>query len=186
MRHRIACTLLGFGCALLGVLCIAAAVVVVMRGYARDNASADLYVASGHGDVPRMRKDIAIGANVNVDDPYTPLIAAALGGYPNAMMVLLDAGAEVNEMQGQADSGRTALHAAATSDCLECARLLVEHGAHLNLRDVAGKTPIDVAEEEHSRHVLAYLRSVIRSRRTRAGSAHGVGPVRAPEGAGTR
>lgn len=69
----------------------------------------------------------------------TPLVVAARMGHLQVVLVLLRAGAEVNESNS---SRYTALHAAADSGCLEVAAALIDHGANMEAQDKAGHTPL--------------------------------------------
>jgi ankyrin repeat protein len=70
---------------------------------------------------------------------------------------LLTAGADVNATNS---AGRSALHHAAAVLQPALVDLLLAHGARRDLRDTAGKTPLDIARESagHSGPPLMFLR----------------------------
>ena len=74
----------------------------------------------------------------------TPLAVAALSGYkdPSLVVYLLERGADPNANNSH---GSTALHLAAEKGCLETVKELVKHGAHLNVVDAEGLTPLQRA-----------------------------------------
>jgi ankyrin repeat protein len=63
----------------------------------------------------------------------------------DALQVLLDLGAEVNRAN---TAGDTAVHAAAALGMNKVLEFLAARGAHLNARNKAGRSPIDVARRE--------------------------------------
>ena len=67
----------------------------------------------------------------------TPLIVAAGWGDPDAVRILLDAGAEI-DATGEDDD--TALHRAIAVGAFEVARILIERGASTETEDVDGYT----------------------------------------------
>jgi len=70
----------------------------------------------------------------------TPLIMAAAFGTPEAVSLLVDAGANVN---AQSDSGLTALHVAWRDEAT--VRLLLSRGANVNAKNASGSTPLLIA-----------------------------------------
>jgi ankyrin repeat protein len=111
-----------------------------------DGATAFLR-ASQSGDVPLMKLLLEYGADpmINTELGVTPLAVAAGIGWVEgvttewstaqtveAVKLLLELGIDPNY---QADTGRTALHGAAHKGATEVARLLVEAGARLDVRD---------------------------------------------------
>lgn len=103
--------------------------------------------ASQSGDVPLMQLLLEYGADphINTKLGVTPLAAAAGIGWVEgvtsewsteqtveAVKMLLDLGIDPNH---QADTGRTSLHGAAHKGATEVARILVEAGARLDIRD---------------------------------------------------
>jgi hypothetical protein len=84
----------------------------------------------------------------------TPLMVAAGQGWRDGrsagaedeavetIRVLLATGVDINEKNTR---NETALHGAATRGANTVAKYLVEHGARLEVKDRAGRTPLDVA-----------------------------------------
>lgn len=98
-------------------------------------------------------------------------LAGAAGNKQSAMVQwLLDRGADINEV-GVHDFGDrrnqvyegSALHKAAANGDIEMAKLLVERGANLEVKDPVGRTPLMRAMEEKQEDAAAYLRSVQRT-----------------------
>ena len=89
---------------------------------------------------------ITRGANVAAvaknDMMVQPLHSAAAGGSVEVVTLLLDAGAPVNTKQ---QAGFTALQAAALSNMLDMARVLLDHGADPELCADDGKDAVEMA-----------------------------------------
>jgi hypothetical protein len=66
----------------------------------------------------------------------------------DAMLVLIDAGANVN---AKTPAGDSALHIAAFAGKLDVVRLLAKNGADLSLKDGAGLTALQVVEKQPPR-----------------------------------
>ncbi|HEV2614588.1 MAG TPA: ankyrin repeat domain-containing protein [Gammaproteobacteria bacterium] len=91
------------------------------------------------------------GADVNnvVENGVTPLVFA-IGQNTDIAIVqyLLDAGARVNHAEGF--FGMTPLHLAVHQGLVECAKLLLERGANLNVLDKKESAPIDLVRDRTS------------------------------------
>jgi ankyrin repeat protein len=108
------------------------------------DVSDDFYQAIRRDDaaaVDRLLK--ASGPNIKDNRGNTPLMYAAVVGSEAMMKRLIEAGADVN--------GKNAFDATALVWCggnLNRIRILVEHGADVNVRTKQGRTPILVAAAE--------------------------------------
>ncbi len=120
--------------ALVSVVCAAAA--------SAPNLSDEFYSAIRTNNLARLESLIAGGADVNTRDRHaeTPLMYAAYVGSLDAMKLLLKDGASVD---AQSQSGATALIWSATD--LAKVRLLIDHGANVNLATKRRRTALLVA-----------------------------------------
>eukprot|EP00322_Chrysochromulina_rotalis_P005720 CAMPEP_0115838166 /NCGR_PEP_ID=MMETSP0287-20121206/5588_1 /TAXON_ID=412157 /ORGANISM="Chrysochromulina rotalis, Strain UIO044" /LENGTH=497 /DNA_ID=CAMNT_0003291683 /DNA_START=4 /DNA_END=1494 /DNA_ORIENTATION=+ len=118
----------------------------------RGGANTAFWDAAHQGDLPRMRECIAEDPEiVNKHPPkwksaYQPtaLAYAVWGNKPAAVRLLLESGADPN--LADADSNYHPLHwASYKSDHAECAQLLVDAGADVNVKTARGFTPLEMA-----------------------------------------
>jgi ankyrin repeat protein len=115
----------------------------------------ELAVLGGHTDTCELL--LKAGARADWVGFYgrTPLHAAACSGDLGTMELLLARGADA---AARDDGNATPLHDAAYDhDNVEVARLLVEAGGPLDVRDARGRTPIEAARASHHRAVAAFL-----------------------------
>ncbi len=119
-----------------------AALVSVGASFAASNASDEFYSAIRNNDLARLESLIRGGADVNTRDRHseTPLMYAAYVGSLDAMKLLLKDGASID---AQSQSGATALIWSATD--LAKVRLLIDHGANVNLATKRRRTALLVA-----------------------------------------
>ena len=89
-------------------------------------------------------------------DGATPLEDASLKGFEPIVMLLLDHGAKVNQVNS--DSGTTALYAAAAFGRDEIVKLLLERGADPSLCGKNRKSALQAAVENGFSGVAALLR----------------------------
>ena len=104
----------------------------------------NVYEAAATGQSETLRKLIAADpslVNSHSFDGFTPLGLAVFFGHPEAVTVLLDAGADVNLSSREAMKV-TPLASASAAQQLKIARLLIEHGANVNARATNDFTPL--------------------------------------------
>jgi ankyrin repeat protein len=98
-------------------------------------------------------------------------------GNREAARVLIERGADVNLQStenGAYKQGTTALHEAITSGDFDLVNLLIEHFAHVEIKNMRGETALDVAERDNMPDVVQALREApvlqekIRSERAEA------------------
>jgi ankyrin repeat protein len=101
-----------------------------------------LAAQGGKSDV--IKKFLSLGFDANATDDYsgrTALIAAARS--PEALKVLIEAGAKVNARQKVLS--HTALYVASQNGWAESVKVLIEAGADVNIPDSDGTTPLNRA-----------------------------------------
>ena len=111
----------------------------------------DVFEATAIGDMAALRdvldRDAEAAAGFN-GEGFTPLALAGFFGQRAAAALLLDRGADVNQMGRSTAENvprNTALHAALAGRAWGVAELLLERGADVRLRDSGGRTPLHSA-----------------------------------------
>jgi ankyrin repeat protein len=99
--------------------------------------------------------------NVRDNDGDTPLHCAAIGGQLEAARILLGLNVEVNSRN---DKGSTPLHLASeghperlVEGNPDIVRLLLDHGADAQVRDISGKTASEVANGPRRQEIIQLL-----------------------------
>lgn len=104
--------------------------------------------AAATGDLPTIHALLPqVDVNRRNADSHgkTALMSAAQRGWTHIIPVLIEAGADLNRVDGNKD---TALHYAAQFEQGRALRQLVKAGANPNLQDVWGQTPLFMAATE--------------------------------------
>ena len=103
--------------------------------------TSDIYEAALRGRTESLRKIIDSSADVNIqnENGYTPLMAAAHDGRLECIELLIESGADVNM---QDESGFTALTNAVQHSNEHTVKLLISKGADVNHRTKASFTPL--------------------------------------------
>lgn len=100
---------------------------------------------------------IEAGANVNLAEPArhrTPLHVAA-HAHSTILEDLLKAGADPN---AQDKDGRLPMHDAVAENSVEHVRLLIQYGSNINVKDLNGKTALDIAIDNGFVNVIKALK----------------------------
>ncbi|ETO22659.1 hypothetical protein RFI_14534 [Reticulomyxa filosa] len=113
----------------------------------------DLIEACKNNNPEEVRKALKKGANVGVQfrqtlEEVTPLILASTKGYAEIVEVLLEFDPEVNAKTSFGHA--TALLQAVSNEHIDCVKLLLQKGAHVNQGDKLGRTPLMDAAENGS------------------------------------
>ncbi|KAL1519019.1 hypothetical protein AB1Y20_003287 [Prymnesium parvum] len=115
-----------------------------------ETSATSIWRAAEYGDLSRLQLLLRHGCDINAqcDAPgwrkKTPLSSAVDGNEPLAVRFLLQRGADPNLQDGDGD--RYPLHwCAAFGDHAECAQLLLQAGARLDVVDASGATPREFA-----------------------------------------
>jgi len=121
-----------------------------------DKPTKSLRQAAKDGDLERLKKLIAEGADVNATDEkgWTPLHLASYRGHADVVKLLIDHDASVNV---QNEEGRTPLHYAGRRDHRGIAELLLAKGANVNAKDINGDTPLHITVEAGYKRVAELL-----------------------------
>src|SRR5882672_1659802 len=114
--------------------------------------------ATLQGNVGRMKLLLALGASPEAPACNTslcprPLFAAALDGHEEAVLLLLDRGADIN---GKMTRGQSALIAAAYEGHTDIVKLLLSRGANVNA-DWEGCTALDSARQKDHAEIVDLL-----------------------------
>ena len=122
---------------------------------AEDTPAGRLVAAARAGDAERVRQLLAEGIAPDVEEPkngHRALHQAAEAGEIEAVEVLLDAGAEVDALDG---AGMTALMRAAVPAAVPVGKRLLAGGAEVNARSASGETALtQVVGGSFKRHLL--------------------------------
>ncbi len=111
-----------------------------------------LVVASRNGHLDVVKYLVEHGANVNDADNMlrkSPLLAASFSRRQDVVEYLLGKGANIN---AQAHNGFTPLNDAAAIGDFGIVKYLVEHGADPQIKDLAGRTPLQNAAQRLARY----------------------------------
>ncbi|CAF0783824.1 unnamed protein product [Didymodactylos carnosus] len=108
-----------------------------------------------------VKKLCAKGADIelaNEETGMTALMLASSMGYNNIVNILLDAGADPNQVDYQ---GNAALHHATSGygENIECIKTLISRGANINISNEIGFTPLMLAKENWNDAVVKLLTS---------------------------
>lgn len=125
-----------------------------------------VHEAAALGRTERLRElldEEPARANEFGDDGFHPLGLACFFGHVDAARLLLERGADVNELSRNEHIQTAAIHAAAAAEGkdesvrYELVRLALDHGADPNLAQGGGFRAIDAARQNRDRRIEALL-----------------------------
>lgn len=118
--------------------------------------NAELFIASGEGNIRRVEQAITAGNHLNATDHLkrTPLFAAAFCNRPEVIDFLIDKGSDVNTSDF---IGMTSLHAAVIAGGSEAAQALLSKGANINFQSATGRTPLHLAAATNQAEMIELL-----------------------------
>ncbi len=130
----------------------------VVEAFAKRRKVYDVFEASALGltkDLSAIAREQPAAVNTLSGNGFRPLALAAFYSHPEAVALLVGAGADVN---GYSVTARVqALHAAAASRCLECTRILLRAGADPNTPQEEGFRPLHEAALNNDRPLAELL-----------------------------
>lgn len=117
-----------------------------------------LHCAAVFGNIGAVKILVKQGANVDARDNYdsTPLIAAAeFRGNEHVIHFLLTNDIAKSNINAITNLGVTALHFAVQKDQIENARVLLEQGADLTIRDANGRRAVDAIVSQKMKQLFS-------------------------------
>jgi ankyrin repeat protein len=144
-----------------GLMALLMAIVSLWATLAIAGVNEDLFAAAMSGDLPKVERLIAAGANVNAKDNNsgTALIWASARGHEGVVQALLDKGAEVNAKD---NNGRTALMFASLNGSKVAVQALLSKGAEANARAKDGNTASMLASQKGHKEVAELLAAEVK------------------------
>jgi TonB family protein len=114
----------------------------------QEDPHAQLRTWASLGQTEAIRKLLAENENLDIDSPgkdgWTALMYAVMAGHDEAVLLLIDAGADIHRTN---DAKETPLHLAAKRGYAKTARILLAAGSEISVRDEEGRTPLFRAVE---------------------------------------
>ena len=142
------------------------------QGYSletRDGRGATpMHWAAIEGKTAAVKRLYELGGEIDACDNsgLTPLHLAAWARYPQTVFMLIACGADVNK--ASVCDRRTPLHQTIASDikkrsCRRVVKILLEHGAVINVRDLWWEFPFETARRYGERAAISLLGYIIKS-----------------------
>ena len=149
------------------------ATVPVESSSASERRRLNIWTAAKNGDTEALKHYLSNGEGPNRLDPnfgVTPLSWAALEGRSEIVELLIEAGADVNEVNRD---GATPLHTAAFMGRFKVAQLLLDNGADVGAKTHYGDTPLDSAHAnwKDTEAITGLLQISLDSKDVKAGRA---------------
>ena len=123
-----------------------------------------LHLASANGYSDIVKLLLANGADIKLENKWrvTPLHRASANGHIDVVTLLLEEIGDINEKRAYVNAqngvARTALHDAARLGHLGVVALLLANGAAIEVKDLDGMTPLDLAKANGRPDIVKRLR----------------------------
>ncbi len=127
------------------------------------NGDAPLIMSAYEGHTEITRLLLEAGVDVKAVDPgmkATALHAAAYAGRAADAALLVQYHIDINK-QGPYN-GYTALHDAIWQNNVDVAKLLIDAGANLTLKNHSGQTPLDFAKARHATQIIQMIEAKLK------------------------
>jgi ankyrin repeat protein len=111
-----------------------------------------LAVSYNHKSIVRILLDKGADTEAEQSSGEKPLYLAAIAGYQSIVELLVEFNANIESLNLK--TRITALHAAIGKRHIQVARFLLQHGANVDSRDLAGDTPLSTAVRRGSNEDL--------------------------------
>ena len=121
-----------------------------------------LFTATVHGDAAELQRLINLGYDVNISDlSWTCTHCAATFNQPECLKLLLEAGGGVNTVCSTQFKGTPLVHALKNENA-ECALILIEYGADVNVNSCQGESVFALSMQIPSCVNIDFLKTLLR------------------------
>ena len=122
------------------------------------NSDDSIHIACLYGDLPKIKRLLESGANVNSRDfsNRTPLMYAAEDGAIDTIDYLIRNGANINDIDVRGDS---ALIIALKNNNVKASKLLIEKGANLYIKNEDDKDALSIASDIDSKEIIEFIKN---------------------------
>ena len=121
-----------------------------------------LFEATVQGDAAELQRLITLGNDVNISEvPWKCTHAAAYYNQPECLKLLLEAGGAVNTVCSTQFKGTPLVHALKNKSA-ECALILIEYGADVNVNSCQGESVLALSMKIPSCVNIDFLKTLLR------------------------
>ena len=117
----------------------------------------ELFYAIIKGETYNVQRLLSEGADPNISNPdsgFTGLMRASLFSDNSILVLLLNAGADVNK---ETKNGKTALYYAVSNNDVDKVSILLNYGANADTKTIEGESLHSVARRNNNRNIMSML-----------------------------